>query len=426
MLHTRAPAALAAALTSALAFPLTLQAQVPDDIPDYPDKEYARQDAASLKYAIVSDPEFHEPLIYLAHFLGYAWCSGTGSNKVGEDFSIHRDHASQYTLQARYHSNDPYSDGYRAHDRLKMRLSNLRFLTNPGDLELGEPQVYNRVPIKTVTYVIKNEGNTTDTKVATLSYNETESWSKEDNFSFTETIGITNTYEFDLKVMGTSTEVKAEFSTTQGWSETRGESNTVSQSAQYRAQMPPRTKREITITFFKQTADIPYHSRMFMDYNVNYENFLRWSGNARTDHPTHRPWEVYTFGGRNNLNAAEDVLDQYLHQHISGYSQWDWAWMTNEFGANSIRWTLGNVSKRKYGAPMTGKFTTVDAGQYDIVAGPAVPLTDQELNKLQQPDRANRSLGGETLSVVREQNYDWENRVTDVTFTVEGDLRQSM
>lgn len=82
-----------------------------------------------------------------------------------------------------------------------MQLKNIRFVTNPSDLELGEPQVYNRVPIKTVTYEIRNEGNTTDTKVATLTYDETESWSKEENFSFSETIGITNTYEFDLGVM---------------------------------------------------------------------------------------------------------------------------------------------------------------------------------------------------------------------------------
>ncbi len=63
--------------------------------------------------------------------------------------------------------------------------------------------------------------------------------------------------------------------------------------------MPPRTKREITITFFKQMADIPYTSQMYMDYDLTYENFLRWSGNARTEHPTNRPWEVYTFGDRN-------------------------------------------------------------------------------------------------------------------------------
>lgn len=425
MIQPSQKAILAIALTGALSFPFaTALAQVPDDIPDYPDKEYGLQDAASLKYAIISDPEFHEPLAYLAHFLGYGWCAGTGKRSVGEDFSIHQDSGSQYTLQARYNSNDPYADGYRAHDRLKMQLKNIRFVTNPGDLELGEPQVYNREPTKTVTYLIKNEGNTTDIQVATLAYNETESWSKEDNFSFTETIGISSKFEADLLIASAEGEVKAEFSATQGWKETHGESNTVSQTEQYRAEMPPRTQREITITFFKQTADIPYHSRMFMEYDLEFENFLRWGGNARTDHPTNRPWEVYTFGGRNNLNASEDVLDQYLHQKIDGYSQWDWAWMKNEFGANSIRWALGNVSKRKFGAPMTGKFTTVDAGQYEIVAGPAVPLSDDDLER-QQTDRAKRSLGSVVLTPIREQNFDSENLVTDVTLTLEGGLHTS-
>ncbi len=424
MIQVRTNVGLALALTGALSFPFSAAlAQVPDDIPNYPDKQYGQQDAASLKYSIISDSEFHKPLAYLAHFLGYGWCGGTGSQYVGEDFSIHQDHSSQYTLQARYNSNDPYAGGYRDHDRLKMTLSNIRFVTNPGDLELGEPQVYNRVPIKTVTFVVTNEGDTTDTKVATVTYNETQSWSKEDNFSFTETIGITNSYEFDLKVMGTKTEIKAEFSATQGWSETHGESETISQSAQYRAEMPPRSKREITITFFKQTADIPYNSNMYMDYHLTYENFLRWGGNARQDHPTNRPWEVYTFGGRNNLSAAEDVLDQYLHQEINGYTQWDWPWMKSEFGDSSIRWALGNVTKRRFGAPMTGKFKTVDASQYDVNAGPAVPLTDKDI---QQINRAKRSISGAETVPVRVENYDWENRVSDVTVTVEGALQQAL
>jgi len=425
MTLSRSKATLAFALTGALSIPHAVQAQVNDDIPNYSDKMYGQQDAASLKYSIISDSAFHKPLAYLGHYLGYGWCGGTGSQYVGEDFSIYQDSNNQYTLQARYDSNDPYSGGYRSSERLKMQLKNIRFVTNPADLELGEPQVYNRVPIKTVTYEIRNEGNTTDTKVATLTYDETESWSKEENYSFSETIGITNTYEFDLGVMGSKTEINAEFSATQGWSETNGETNTVSQSAQYRAEMPPRTKREITITFFKQTADIPYTSQMYMDYDLMYENFLRWGGNARTDHPTNRPWEVYTFGERNGFNAAEDVLDQYLHRHINGYSQWDWDWMLNEFGSGSIRWALGNITKRKYGAPMNGKFTAVDASQYNITAGPAVPL--DSISKLDQTsDRIRRSTDSGDVTLVNVENYDWENRVTNVNLTVEGALQQSM
>lgn len=425
MTPSHSKATLAVALTGALFTSHAVLAQVTDDIPNYSDKMYGQQDAASLKHSIVSDSAFHKPLAYLAHFLGYGWCGGTGSQYVGEDFSVYRDNSSQYTLQARYNSNDPYADGYRANERLKMQVKNIRFVTNPADLELGEPQVYDRVPIKTVTYEIRNEGDTTDTKVATLTYDETESWSKEENYSFSETIGITNTYEFDLGVMGGKTEINAEFSATQGWSETNGETNTVSQSAQYRAEMPPRTKREITITFFKQTADIPYTSQMYMDYDVTFENFLRWSGNARVDHPTNRPWEVYTFGERNGFNAAEDTLDQYLHRDINGYSQWDWDWMINEFGAGSIQWTLGNVSKRKYGAPMNGKFTAVDASQYNITAGPAVPL-DSTSQKTDSTQRLRRSIDSGDVTLVSEQNYDWENRVTNVNLSLEGALQQSM
>ncbi|WP_189388223.1 aerolysin family beta-barrel pore-forming toxin [Bacterioplanes sanyensis] len=419
----KAHSTLAMAL-SALALAQPVQAAV-DNIPDYADKVYAQQDSASLKYSIISDPDFHQPLAYMAHFLGFGWCGGTGSQHVGEDFAIYQDDASQYTLKARYNSDDPYADGYRADERLTMTVSDIRFVTNPGELQLGEPQVYDREPIKTVTYVIKNQGDTTDTQVATLSYNETESWSKQDDFSFTETIGITNTYEFGLKLFGAKSEIKAEFSASQGWSETEGSSNTVSQSAQYRALVPPRSKREITITFFKQKADIPYQSTMFMDYNLTYENFLRWGGNARQDHPTDRPWEMYTFGGRNQLSAAEDMLDQYQHKHIPGYGPWDWDWMLEKYSENSVRWALGSISKRRYIVPMTGKFTTVDAGQYNITAGPAIPLTDEEMNSSQRSKRSlTHNKTSSKLHKIDEQNYDWENRVTDVRLTLENRLQQ--
>ncbi|ASP38825.1 aerolysin family beta-barrel pore-forming toxin [Bacterioplanes sanyensis] len=415
-----------AVLLTALMSPV-VAASPADDIADFGDKLYAQQDAASLKYSIISDPDFHKPLAYMAHFMGYAWCGGTGSSYVGDDFHISQINQNQYRLQARYDANDANAGGYRANERLKMDISNIRFITNPGELELGEPQVYDREPIKTVTYVVRNEGDTDDTKVATLSYNETESWSKQDNFSFSETIGITNSYEFGLKLFGGKTEIKAEFSADQGWSETEGNSDTVSQSAQYRAIVPARSKREITITFFKQKADIPYQSKMHMDYHVTYENFLRWGGNARHDHPTDRPWEKYTFGGRNQLNAAEDMLDQYLHRHIPGYSHWDWQWMLNEHGKDSLRWALGASSKQRFVVPMSGKFTTVDASQYNITAGPAIPLTAEELSASQN-QRTKRSVsskvGGNTLVKASEQDFDWEQRISDVRFTLENRLQQ--
>ncbi len=416
--------------TSLAASLLSIQASAAlaatDDIPDYQDKMYAAQDMASLKHTIVSDPDFYVPLTYLAHFLGYGWCSGTASNKVGEDFSITRDNDQQYTLRANYNSNDPYADGYWSDSRLKMTVSDLRFYTDPTTLKLGTPQVYDQEPLKTITAVVYNYGSTEDTAVATLEYDETKSWSKQEDYSFSETISIKNTYEFDLKIFGGSTEITAGFTANQGWSETNGNSEVLRQSAQYRAQMPPRSKRYITLTVFKQKADIPYESEMTLGYNVTLENFLRWSGNARTDHPTDRPWETFKFGGRNNLNAAEDILDQYVHRDINGYGQWDWPWMLNQFGQSSLQWTLGNISKRKNIAPLTGKFSTVDGSQFSIEAGAPIDLEESEQPQQQSFSISKRSLDTNdslSMEIIRVDDYSDDDTVTNLSFTLDGALK---
>ena len=121
------------------------------------------------------------------------------------------------------------------------------------------------------------------------------------------------------------------------------------------------------------------------------------------------------------------MLDQYLHKHINGYGPWDWDWMIQEHGADSLRWALGSSAKRRHVVPMTGKFTTVEASQYHSTAGPAIPLTDDELSQpsnLRQKRSVVRNVGGTVLKKVDEQNYDWENRVSNVRLTLENRLQQ--
>lgn len=89
-----------------------------------------------------------------------------------------------------------------------------------------------------------------------------------------------------------------------------------------------------------------------------------------------------TFGSTIGLNGPQKIADEYKYSYISGRSNWDWHWMKDEFGQSNLSWVLGNVVKRKYGAAMSGKFTTVDGSQYNITAGAAIPLTQQEISTL--------------------------------------------
>ena len=378
----------------------SVAAAIPNTIPNLAMVEHASPDLDSLKNNIITDSSFVNSLFYLGHHLGYAWAGGTQSRYVGEDIAIRRESENEYSLSARYNANDSYADGYRASERLKVKLNNIRFVTNPKDLTLGEPQVYDREVLYTVTQVFYNWGDFEDTAVASLNYDQQTSWSKTDNFSFSQTIGVTNKYEVGIPgIGGASSEIKAEFSASQGWNESNGNATTLAASAQYRGMMEPQSKRYVTITLFKQKADIPYNSKMFMLYDMNYDNFLRWSGNSHIDHPTNRPNFPYTFGGANakNLSGPEALVDQYLHQDINGYGEWDWpSAVQSSKNKYWFEWNLANLS-RKHGANIAGKFTTVDASQFNVDASESIPLTAE--------DYANRKIRNEGIRTKRSVSF---------------------
>lgn len=47
----------------------------------------------------------------------------------------------RYTINANYRDSDPYHDGYRSNERLKMTMSNFKILIDPDTIAYGKPQV---------------------------------------------------------------------------------------------------------------------------------------------------------------------------------------------------------------------------------------------------------------------------------------------
>ena len=409
-----------------------------DDIPYYGNTMHGMKDAQQLKWDLIHEYGFNMPLSYLGHMLGYGWAGGTAAPYIGEDMYFEQINNDTYKISANYRSNDPYSGGYMSDQRLEMTLNDVHFYTEPNKLNLGTPQVYNRQPVYTTSSWVTNCSYQQDTATTVMGYTGTTSWSKSDNFSFQESISVTNTVSVNLGFVGGSTAITAAFSATQGWSETNGNATAIAQSQSYAATIPARSKRRVTGTLFKQQADIPYTSEIYLGYDVDFYNFLRWGGNARNDHPTNRPFYHGIFG-KNGLDAGEDIIDQYLHRDINGYGEWDWEWMRNTFGTGLVQWTLGNLSRREFGAPITGKFEAIDGTQFNITAGNSVPVESWEcggfaatkgaesekLNSLmmeqQRLDNSASKISGSDMRIeVIENEYltDDTETVKDVTFTL--------
>ena len=209
-------------------------------LPSYSNKAYADGgNEEVLKYNVVNDPDFYKPLAYLGHYLGFGWAGGTNSRYIGEDMEVSYDSNDSYTINARYNSNDPYADGYWSDNRLKIKVKDIKLVTDPSTLELGESEVYDREALVASSATVYNCGNTEDTVPVQLDFDETKSWTKTDDFKFGQAISVTNKYEVGVPgIGGASSEIKAEFNASQGWSEANGETTKIGRTAQYRSQVP--------------------------------------------------------------------------------------------------------------------------------------------------------------------------------------------
>nr|WP_251859912.1 adenylyl-sulfate kinase [Clostridium sp. Marseille-Q2269] len=104
------------------------------------------------------------------------------------------------------------------------------------------------------------------------------------------------------------------------------------------------------------------------------------------------------FGKAGQKSAAEDIVDQYIHRNIPGYSYWDWNWMINQYGADAVRWNLGDCSN-KLGAVQKGVFKFDNASTMNIraEAPTAIPVNT---SNMQASSRTLRSIQERSLEPV--------------------------
>lgn len=337
---------------------------------------------------ILTSERFYMPWAQLADYLGYGWVGGNtnGNREVGREFEYRRIQTTldnflpsneyRYMFNSKYDPQHP--DGYWADHRFRMAFSKIQWMMEPESLKLDKPQVYGKKPIKVVTVLLKNYSHVPDTGVATLNYSSTESWSKTDSISVNSKVALTKTMKFGIPLIAEDeTSISVEVGAGANWSTTNGGSTTTSQTAEYRAILPPRSQRLITLTLFEQKADVPYVADMLMSYEAELYNFLRWSGNGLNGHPNNRPFYLAKFGGKDGLNAPQDLLSQYINPAISA---WDWQWVSDHYCTNRVKNRIGEIAKRKFRQQFTGVFTAVDSTGYDIVASEAKPLKENGMS----------------------------------------------
>ncbi|CAM2867163.1 aerolysin family beta-barrel pore-forming toxin [Hathewaya histolytica] len=330
------------------------------------------EDHEDLKAKIIKDPYFIKNWANMAHCLGFGWCLGTASKEIGEDFEFKRaeeEGKTVYYLSARYNQNDPYAEGYRPHDRLVMKISNARFVIDHDSLTLGKAKVISLDPLASSTLQVVNKSNSEAKTSLSFGYETTESTSKTDHVKFGEKIGIKSSFNVRIPFIGEkSIETNLEFNSEQGWSNTKTNSVTTKHTISHTTTTPAKSRKKVRLNVLNKKSDIPYEGKIYMEYDIEFFGFLRYTGNARKDHPTDRPSVSVKFGGKNNMSAVDHIIDLYKHKDINGYSEWDWNWVEENFYDRFSEYS-SNVASQYFGGIISGVFTNVGGTDVKVEEG---------------------------------------------------------
>lgn len=332
------------------------------------------RDVEDLKYRIATDPTVQYNLAMFAHMLGFGWCGGTQYGKVGEGFDVSKQ-GDIYLLGAHYDPNDPFAGGYWADKRLSIGLSAFRVVFRPHDIQFSDPMIANLAPLAVHSFMAENKHDHEEPQHLEFSYQLTESVSNSTSFQFGGSITLKEGVTVEIPFFGKGQAgVEIGFSVEEGWTDTHTTTSSQTTTDSYTATVPPHSQRLIEMIAVRTQSDVDYTASVSIQFSVTYHGFLRWDGNARLDHTVDRPFVTVTFGALDgSKSAAEEIMDQYKHADIPGYSDWDWNWMKKNFGG-TVEDVVTAIGPNFVTADIPGKFTDVKGMRCEIRAHDPVPL----------------------------------------------------
>ncbi|WP_202638492.1 aerolysin family beta-barrel pore-forming toxin [Bailinhaonella thermotolerans] len=347
------------------------------------------RDVEDMKFRVASDPGLIHALADLADLLGYGWCGGTHYGKVGRGFDVTRVTPTlvtpapegvgaepYYLVQARYNKDDPYVQGPMEEDRLKIYLYGFRVLIDPSSLTYGKALLQDMEPTAISSYVPENHHGKDDSATIAFEYQLATTVTHTTSLTLTEGAKVTVGATWGAGALFTKAEFsvgfEVSFAAEEGWSDSTATTHTDWLKHQYTTVLPAKSKRLVTLVASRTRAEVPYTAQAVVGFDVMFEGFLRWGGNARSDHPKDRPRHRAAFGTR-RFTGFQHIVDLYEHRHIAGYSEWDWAWAENA-GKDRLdrilKFLRGNVLM-----PVSGKFAGVRGTSVSIVSAEPVPLS---------------------------------------------------
>ncbi|OOF25346.1 aerolysin family beta-barrel pore-forming toxin [Salinivibrio sp. IB872] len=320
------------------------------EIPDYPARSVPAGTELDIQYSLVNNrSEFVKPLSYLAHYLGYAWVGGNHGDYVGEDMNVWRS-GDQWLIRG---NNDGGCDGYRCGDKTTIKVDNFAYNLNDSDFWHGEVVESDKELVDTIYAVARNHLDTPQQVVVDLQVTESTNWSKTNTYGFSEKVQTENGFQWPL--VG-STKLTLAFEANQSFANSNGGSSSKSMTLQARPMVPANSEVPIRVELYRSSISYPYRFGADISYDVTFDGFLRWSGNAWHSHPENRPTLSHTFTMGRGSEPSADIAYQWHHRYIPGEAKWwDWNWAIEKYGLQSMQ-NVTAESLRPFYSYVSGDF----------------------------------------------------------------------
>ncbi|OOE93113.1 aerolysin family beta-barrel pore-forming toxin [Salinivibrio sp. AR640] len=338
------------------------------DIPDYAAQSVPEGTELDVQYSLVNNrSEFVKPLSYLAHYLGYAWVGGNHSDYVGEDMNVWRS-GDQWLIRG---NNDGGCDGYRCGDKTTIKVDNFAYTLNDSDFWHGDVVESDKQLVKTISAVARNNLDEPQQVVVDLKVDKATNWSKTNTYGFAQKVQTEN--EFKWPLVG-DTKLTISFEANQSFANSNGGSSSEQVTLQARPFVPANSEIPIRVELYRSSISYPYRFGADISYDVTFDGFLRWSGNAWHSHPENRPTVHHTFTMGRSSEPSADIAYQWHHRYIPGEVKWcDWSWAVEKYGIESMQWATGK-SLRPFYSYVSGDFYAESQYAGTIELGQAKPI----------------------------------------------------
>ncbi|MPS33108.1 MULTISPECIES: aerolysin family beta-barrel pore-forming toxin [unclassified Salinivibrio] len=345
------------------------------EIPHYAAKSIPEGTELDIQYALVNNrSEFVKPLSYLAHYLGYAWVGGNHSDYVGEDMDVWRS-GDKWHIRG---NNDGGCDGYRCSDKTTITVDNFAYTLNDSDFWHGDVVESDRQLVKTVSAVARNNTDIDQQVVVDLKVDESTSWEKTNTYGFSQKVETENS--FDWPLVG-ETKLTISFEANQSFASSNGGASSEQVTLQARPFVPAHSEIPIRVELYRSSISYPYRFGADISYDVNFNGFLRWGGNAWHSHPDNRPTHDHTFTMGRSSQPSADIAYQWHHRYIPGEVKWwDWSWAIEKYGLQSMQWATGK-SLRPFYSHVSGDFYAESQYAGTIEVGQAKSFTSHHATR---------------------------------------------